>query len=184
MSWVLLFDKVGLIELLRLLLLVSELKLQASKRGILPAFPLFRESAHALADSTHDGRGLLGSLEDIFLGELVVSDRQRGLDDLKVVRFKKEWQSFTDSALANYLVQTVLLEVIFDVKDRDWFREWLLHLHNLRPEHGLLVLLGAVGVVIDAVVIGTLGFLIVPTAAPPEIVAQLALYELHGTDNF
>ena len=139
---------------------------------------------HALADSTHDGRGLLGSLEDILLGELVVSDRQRGLDNLKVVRFKKEWQSFTDSALANYLVQTVLLEVIFDVKDRDWFRERFLHLHNLRPEHGLLVLLGAVGVVIDAVVIGTLGLLMFPTAAPPEIVAQLALYELHGTDNF
>ena len=118
------------------------------------------------------------------MGKLVAGYRQLGLDRLEVVGLKEEWLRLTDGDLTNGLVDPVLLEVRLNVEDGYLLRDGLLDQHDLRPEHGLLVLLGAVGVVIDAVVIGTLGLLMFPTAAPPEIVAQLALYELHGTDNF
>ena len=38
--------------------------------------------------------------------------------------------------------------------------------------------------VIDAVVIGAFRFVIVSVAAPSEEAAQLALYVMHGTDNY
>ena len=38
--------------------------------------------------------------------------------------------------------------------------------------------------IIDTVVIGALGLVIVPAAALPEEAAQLALYVLHDTVNF
>ena len=73
--WALRLGEVGLEELPRLPLLVGELQLQASKWIVLPAIPLLVESVHTLADGTHDGRGLLGSLEGLRLGELVAGHR-------------------------------------------------------------------------------------------------------------
>ena len=183
-SWVLYFDKVGLVKLLRLLLLVCELQLQTSEGTILFVLSLFVEIVNTLANATHDSCSHIGLLKELGLRELVVSDCHLRPVRLEVVRFKEEWQDLSDGALANHLVQPVLLEVLLEVEDRDRLRERLLHLHNLRPEHGRLVLLGAVAVIVDAVVIGALGFVIVPAAALPEEAAQLALYELHGTDNF
>ena len=184
MPWVPHVGEVGLEELLGLLLLVRELQLQTSKGTIIFELFLFVQIAHALADGTHDGRGQLGSLEELGLGELVVSGRQLGPVFPEVVRLEEERQCLTDGALADRLVQPVLLEVHLDVKDRDRIRRWRLHLHDLRPEHRRLVLLGAVAVVVDAFVIGALGVVVVPAAAPPEEAAQLALYELHGTGDF
>ena len=145
---------------------------------------LFVKIANALANGTHDSRSHLGMNKELVLRKLKVIYCQLRPILLKLIRFKEKWLSLSDGALANHLVQPVLLNVLLDIKDRDRIRQRLLHLQNLRPEHWRLVLLSAVTMVIDAVVIGALGFLIVPTAAPSEIVAQLALYELHITDNF
>ena len=122
-------------------------------------------------------------LKKLGLRELVVSYCHLRPVCLEVVRFKKEWQSLSDGANANHLVQPILLKVILEVEDRYRFRERLFHLHNLRPEHRCLVLLGAVAVIIDTVVIGALGLVIVPASALPEEAAQLALYVLHDTIN-
>ena len=95
-------------------------------------------------------------LQDLGLRELVVVYGQLGPDILKFVRFKEEWDSLTDGVLANCLVQTVHLEVFLNIKDRNRFGVTVFHLHDLRPEHGRLVLLCAVGVVVDAVVLRAL----------------------------
>ena len=184
LSWVLYFDKVGLIKLLRLLLLVCELQMQISEGTILFVLFVFIEIVNTLANATHYSCSHIGLLKELGLRELIVSDCHLRPDFLKVVRLKEEWQSLSDGALANHLVQPVLLEVLLEIEDRYRLRERLLHLHNLRPEHRCLVLLGAVAVIVDAVVIGALRLVIVPAAALPEKAAQLALYVLHDTDNF
>ena len=184
MPWVLYFDKVGLVKLLRLLLLVCELQLQTSEGTILFVLTLFVEIVNTLANATHDSCSYIGLLQKLGLRELIVSDCHLRPDSLEVVWLKEEWQSLSDGTLSNHLVQSVLLEVLLEVEDRYRLRERLFHLHNLRPEHRCLVLLGAVAVIVDAVVIGALGLVIVSAAALPEEAAQLALYVLHGTDNF
>ena len=144
----------------------------------------FVEIVNTLANATHDSCSYTCLLKELCLRELIVSDCQLRPIFLEIVRLKEEWQSLSDGALANHLVQPVLLEVLLEIEDRYRLRERLLHLHNLRPKHWRLVLLGAVAVVVYAVVIGALGLVIVPAAAFPEEAAQLALYILHGTDNF
>ena len=183
-SWVLYFDKVGLIKLLRLLLLVCELQMQISEGTILFVLFVFIEIVNTLANATHDSCSYICLLKELGLRELIVSDCHLRPDFFEVVRLKEEWQSLSDGALANHLVQPVLLEVLLEIEDRYRLRERLFNLHNLRPEHRCLVLLGAVAVIVDAVIIGALGLVIVPAAALPEEAAQLALYVLHGTDNF
>ena len=123
---------------------------------------------HTLADGAHDSCGHLSLLEDLSLRELVVVDGQLGPDILEFVRLKEERQGLTDSILANRLVQTVFLEVLFYVKDRDRLCERLLHLNYLSPKHRRLVFLSAVAVVINTVVIGALRLVFVPAVAPPE----------------
>ena len=144
----------------------------------------FFEIVNTLANATHDSCSYFCLLKELGLRELVVSDCQLRPSFLEIVRLKEEWQSLSDGALTNHLVKPVLLEVLLEIEDRYRLREWLLHLHNLRPEHRCLVLLGAVAVIIDTVVIGALGLVIVPAAALPEEAAQLALYVLHDTVNF
>ena len=145
---------------------------------------LFVEIVNTLANATHDSCSYIGLLQKLGLRELIVSDCHLRPDSLEVVRLKEEWQSFSDGTLSNHLVQSVLLEVLLEVEDRYQLRKRLFNLHNLRPEHRCLVLLGAVAVIVNAVVIGALGLVIIPTAALPEEAAKLALYVLHGTDNF
>ena len=145
---------------------------------------LFVKIANALANGTHDSRSHLGMNKELVLRKHEVIYCQLGPILFKLIRLKEKWLSLSDGALANHLVQPVLLKVLLDVKDRYRIRQWLLHLHNLRPEHWRLVLLSAVTVVIDAVVIGALRFVIVSAAAPSEEAAQLALYVMHGTDNY
>ena len=138
---------------------------------------------HTLANGTYDGCSRLGLLKKLGLRELVVSYCHLRPVCLEVVWFKEEWQSLSDGANANHLVQPILLKVLLEVEDRYRLRERLFHLHNLRPEHWCLILLGAVAVIVDAIVIGTLGLVIVPAAALPEEAAKLTLYVLHGTDS-
>ena len=145
---------------------------------------LFVKIANALANGTHDSRSHLGMNKELVLRKLKVIYCQLGPIFLKLIWLKEKWLSLSDGALANHLVQPVLLKVLLDVKDRYRIRQWLLHLQNLRPEHWCLVLLGTVAMIVDAIVIGTLGLVIVPAAALPEEAAQLALYVLHDTINF
>ena len=145
---------------------------------------LFVKIANALANGTHDSRSHLGMNKELVLRKLEVIDCQLGTILFKLIWLKEKWLSLSDGALANHLVQPVLLNVLLDIKDRDRIRQRLLHLQNLRPEHWRLVLLSAVTMVIDAVVIGALRFVIVSAAAPSEEAAQLALYVMHGTDNY
>ena len=88
MSWVSYLAKVGLKELLRLLLLVRELQLQTSKVTIIFKLYFFVEIVHTLTDVTHDHCSQLGLLKKLGLRELVVSDCQLGLVYHKVVWFK------------------------------------------------------------------------------------------------
>ena len=134
-SWVLYFHKVGLVKLLRLLLLVCELQLQTSEGTILFVLSLFVEIMNTLANATHDSCSYIGLLQKLGLRELIVSDCHLRPDSLEVVWLKKEWQSLSDGALANHLVQPVLLKVFLEVEDRYRLRKRLFNLHNLRPEH-------------------------------------------------
>ena len=145
---------------------------------------LFVKIANALANGTHDSRSHLSMNKELFLRKLKVIYCQLGSILLKLIWFKEKWLSLSNGALANHLVQLVLLKVLLDVKDRYRIQQWLLHLHNLRPEHWRLVLLSTVTMVIDAVVIGAFRFVIVSAAAPSEEAAQLALYVMHCTDNY
>ena len=114
-------------------------------------------------------------LEELVLGEPVVGDGQLGPRSLEVVGLEEERHGLTDGALADRLVQPVCLQVLLDVEDQDRLRERLLHRHDPRPEHGRLVLPRAAAVVVEAVVLGAFGVVIVPAAAPPEEAVQLGL---------
>ena len=130
---------------------------------------------HTLADGAHDSCGHLSLLEDLSLRELVVVDGQLGPDILEFVRFKEEWDGLTDGVLTDRLVQTVRLEVFLNVKDSNRLKVSVFHLHDLCPEHGRLVFLCAVAVVVDTVVFGALRLVVVRAAAPSEEAAQLGL---------
>ena len=141
----------------------------------MPAASLLCESMHALADGTHHGRGHLRMLEELSLREPVVGDGQLGPDILEFVRFKEKWEGLTDGVLTYRLVQTVRLEVFLNVKDSNRLKVSVFHLHDLCPEHGRLVFLCAVAVVVDTVVLEALRLVVARAAASPEEAAQLSL---------
>ena len=99
---------------------------------------------------------------------------------LEVVRVKEKWLNLTDGAFANQLVHPVFLDVLLNIEDWDLSGYRLLNLHDLRPEQRCLVLLSVVAVVVNAIIIGALGVVIVPATAFLKEAAQLGLQVLHS----
>ena len=69
----------------------------------------FVEIVNTLANATHYSCSYICLLKELGLRELVVSDCQLRPSFLEIVRLKEEWQSLSDGALTNHLVQPVLL---------------------------------------------------------------------------